>query len=147
MLGYQYLYDYLSATKKNLPMRCWIICLFIAFSISGCATIDTVQPGTGGSTFEVRGKSYDEIWKAVVRTASRSLTIVESNKETGTLKAEKGVGMATWGEVVGIFVHPTNSGAPVYTVEVQSLKRSRVQITGQDWTSTMISGVKAELDQ
>lgn len=128
-------------------MRRLIICLFMALSISGCATIDTLQPGTGGSTFEVRGKSYDEIWKAVVSTASRSLTIVESNKETGTLRAEKGVGMATWGEVVGIFVRPTRNGAPVYTVEVQSLKRSTVQITGQDWTSTMISGIKAELDQ
>jgi hypothetical protein len=63
------------------------------------------------------------------------------------LRAEKGVGMATWGEVVGIFVRTTSNGAPVYTIEVQSLKRSRIQITGQDWTTTMISGIKAELDQ
>lgn len=128
-------------------MNRWIICIFVALSISGCATTDTLQAGTGGSTFEIRGKSYDEIWKAAVRTASRSLTIVESNKETGTLKAEKGAGMATWGEVVGIFVRPTTNGAPAYTVEVQSMKRSRGQITGQDWTPTMISGIKAELDQ
>lgn len=121
--------------------------IFALMSISGCATIDTLQPGTGGSSFEIRGKTYDEVWKAVVRTASRSLTVVESNKETGTLRAEKGVGMATWGEVVGVFVRPTSNGAPVYTIEVQSLKRSRVQLTGQDWTSTMIVGVKAELDQ
>lgn len=123
----------------------WITCLVVALSISGCATVDTLQPGTGGSTFEVRDKNYDEIWKAVVTTASRSLTIVESSKETGTLRAEKGAGMATWGEVVGIFIRPTSNGAPVYTVEVQSLKRSRLQITGQDWTTTMISGIKAEL--
>lgn len=121
--------------------------ILVLASTSGCATIDTLQPGTGGSSFEIHGKSYDEIWKAVVRTASRSLTVVESNKETGTLRAEKGVGMATWGEVVGVFVRPTSNGAPVYTIEVQSLKRSRVQLTGQDWTSTMIAGVKAELDQ
>ena len=121
--------------------------IFVLASISGCATIDTLQPGTGGSSFEVRGKTFDEIWKAVVRTASRSLTVVESNKEAGTLRAEKGVGMATWGEVVGVFVRPTSNGAPVYTIEVQSLKRSRMQLTGQDWTSTMISGIKAELDQ
>jgi hypothetical protein len=70
--------------------------IFALMSISGCATIDTLQPGTGGSSFEIRGKTYDEVWKAVVRTASRSLTVVESNKETGTLRAEKGVGMATW---------------------------------------------------
>lgn len=121
--------------------------IFVLASLSGCATIDTLQPGTGGSSFEVRGKTYDEIWKAVVRTASRSLTVVESNKETGMLRAEKGAGMATWGEVVGVFVRPTSNGASVYTIEVQSLKRSRVQLTGQDWTSTMIAGIKAELDQ
>ena len=89
--------------------------------------------------------TYDQIWKAVVTTASRNLTIVESNKETGTLRAEKGAGLTTWGEVVGVFVRPSRNGAPVYTVEVQSLKRSKLQITGQDWTSTMISGIKAEL--
>jgi hypothetical protein len=33
----------------------------------------------------------------------------------------------------------------MYTVEVQSIKRSTVQLTGQDWTQTMISGIKAEL--
>ena len=129
-------------------MKRWTIFLLSAvFLITGCATIGTLKPGAGGSTFEVRGKSYDEVWKAVVRTASRSLTIVESNKESGVLKAEKGAGMATWGEVVGIFVRPTSNGAAVYTVEVQSLKRDRLQITGQDWTNTMISGIKAELDQ
>jgi len=121
--------------------------IFVLASLSGCATIDTLQPGAGGSSFEVRGKTYDETWKAVVRTASRSLTVVESNKKTGTLRAEKGAGIATWGEVVGVFVRPTSNGAPVYTIEVQSLKRSRFQLTGQDWTSTMISGIKAELDQ
>ena len=128
-------------------MKHLLICLIIILSFSGCATTDSLQPGTGGSTFEVRRKSYDEIWKVVVRTASRSLAITESDKEAGSLKAEKGVGVASWGEVVGIFIRPTKNGAPEYFVEVQSLKRSTVQITGQDWTSTMISGIKAELDQ
>ena len=121
--------------------------IFVLGSISGCATTDTLQAGTGGSSFEVRGKTYDEIWKAVVITAGRSLTVVESNKQSGTLKAEKGGGLFTWGEVVGIFVRPTSNGAPVYIIEVQSLKRARGQLTGQDWTETMISGVKAELGQ
>jgi hypothetical protein len=127
-------------------MRHWIICLLF-FVTTGCATTGSLQPGTGGSIFEVRGKSYDEIWQAVVRTASRSLTIVESNKEAGNLTAESGAGMATWGEVVGIFVRPIKNGAQVYSVEVQSLKRSMVQISGQDWTVTMIAGIKAELEQ
>ena len=115
------------------------------FALAGCATTDSLQPGTGGTSFEVRGKSYEEVWKAVVTVAGRSLTIVESNKEAGILKAEKGVGLTTWGEVVGIYIRPARSGAAVYTVEVQSLKRSKAQLTGQDWTTTMVSGIKAEL--
>ncbi len=122
-------------------------CIFVLMAISGCATIDTPQPGAGGTSFQVRGKTYDEIWRAIVRTTSRSLTVVENNKQAGILKAEKGAGITSWGEVVGVFVRPTSNGAPVYTIEVQSLKRSRAQLTGQDWTSTIISGVKAELHQ
>ena len=126
-------------------MRYLIILTACLLFFTSCATIDTLEPGKGGTTFEVRGKSYDEIWRAAVITASRSLTIVESSKEAGTLKAEKGAGMATWGEVVGIFIRPTTEAAKLYSVEVLSLKRSQAQITCQDWTQTMFSGIKAEL--
>lgn len=120
---------------------------FFMISISGCSTIDSLQPGKGGTTFEIRGKTYDQVWKAVTRTAGQRLTVVESNKQTGTLKAEQGTGMASWGEVVGIFVQPTSNGSPVYIIEVQSLKRSTLQLTGQDWTLTMVNGIKNELGQ
>ena len=125
----------------------WSRLLLALALLQGCATIDSPQPGAGGSTFEIRGKTYDEVWRAANAVASRSLTIVESSKGTGTLRAEKGVGLTTWGEVVGIFIRPSVNGAPVYTVEVQSLKRSRFQITGQDWTLTVVAGMKAELGQ
>lgn len=114
--------------------------------LSACSTVDSLGKGRGGSTFEVKAKSYDEVWKAAVRTASRSLTIVESNKEDGVLKAEKGAGLSTWGEVVGIFITPTKNGSTTYTVEIQSLKRASGQITGQDWTMTVKSGILAELE-
>lgn len=121
------------------------ITFFSLLLLTACATINSVQPGKG-STFEIRGKSYSQVWKAAVVVASRSLTIVESDKETGVIKAEKAAGMATWGEVVGIYITPANKPAKVYTVEVVSLKRSQVQITGQDWTRTVITGMKAELE-
>lgn len=127
---------------KKFMIMALSFCLF-----SGCATIDSLQPGGGGSTFEIRGKTYDDVWKAAVITTSRSLTIVESDKASGTIRAEKGVGMATWGEVVGIFIRPTTNYAETYIIEVQSLKRARGQFTGQDWTPTMIAGIKTELDQ
>lgn len=127
-------------------MKKLLIGLIIGFSLLGCTTTDSLQKGQGGASFEVHGKTYDEIWKAVVRTSTRSLTIVESNKEAGILKAEKGAGLATWGEVVGVYVTPAKNGAKFYTVEIQSSKRATYQITGQDWTMTIKSGILAELD-
>lgn len=112
---------------------------------AGCATVGTLQPGSGGSTFEVTGKRYDEVWKASVRGMSTNLTIVESDRASGTIKSEARAGMTTWGEVVGLFIRPTTADAGRYTLEVQSLKRSRLQITGQDHEPAVIAVIKAEL--
>ena len=69
---------------------------------AGCATIESLQPGTGtGTTIEIEGRSYEAIWRAAVRTAGRSLTIVESDKPRGTIKAGKGAGAATRMRVAG----------------------------------------------
>lgn len=127
-------------------MKNLVAALLLCLS-AGCATIGSLQPGSGGSTFDVVGKNYDEIWRASVRGMSSNLTIVESDKATGTIKSEARVGMATWGEVVGLFIRPVNANADRYTVEVQSLKRSRLQITGQDHEPAVIAIIKAELGQ
>lgn len=102
-----------------------------------------VQPDEG-TKFNVTNKTYDEVWKAAITVVTRSLTIVESDKQTGIIKAEKGVGMATWGEVVGVFVTATPDGKG-FNVEVLSKKRSQLQISGQDWEKTIVEGMKAEL--
>jgi len=122
-----------------------LMVLLIGGLITGCATVGSLQPGSGGSTFEVHGKTYDEIWKASVRAMSNNLTIVESDRVSGTIKSEARAGMATWGEVVGLFIRPTSPDADKYTVEVQSLKRMRTQITGQNWEPSVIANIKAEL--
>jgi hypothetical protein len=114
--------------------------------MSGCATVDSVQPGTG-TKVEVRGKTYDEVWRASVRAMSNNLTIVDSNKPSGTIRSEARAGIATWGEVVGLFIRPATAGAPTYTVEVSSMKRLVGQFTGQDWSPGVIANVRAELDQ
>lgn len=124
-----------------------IVYVLAVVLVTGCATMDDLHPDAGGTVFHVRGKTYDEIWRAVTLTASRQLTIIENNKNTGILKAEKGVGLTTWGEVVGVFVRPAGNGAADYAIQVQSLKRSRMQITGQNWTETIVSGIKGELGQ
>ena len=118
----------------------------LAALLTGCHTIDSVQPGKGVS-FQVKGKTYDEVWKASVAVMSRQLTLVEDSKQRGFIRAEAPAGMMTWGEVVGVFITPTTPSAYSYNVEVVSLKRSAVQITGQDWTRTVITGIKADLGQ
>lgn len=119
----------------------------MAFVNFGCATIGSLGPGTEkGYKFTIEDKTYDEIWKAAIKAVTRSLTIVESNKELGIIKAEKGASLFTWGEVAGVFITPPNLKSSRYQVEVVSEKRSKGQITGQDWTLNIVEGIKAELD-
>lgn len=116
--------------------------------LNACATTETLQPGKSDSAkITIKDKTYDQVWKASVRAMSSQLTIVQKSKENGIIKAEKGVGMATWGEVVGVFISPADKLAEKYTIEVQSYKRSRLQITGQDWTQSIITAIETELDQ
>ena len=123
-----------------------IIVLLLLCLMTACATVGSLQPGSGGSIFEVSGRSYNEIWKASVKAMSNNLTIVESDKTSGNIKSEARPGVTTWGEVVGLFIRPTTVGAETYVVEVMSLKRSQLQITGQNWAPSVIANVKAELN-
>ncbi len=50
------------------------------------------------------------------------------------------------GRSVGVFITPADPQATKFTIEVVSLKRSQMQITGQDWKQTIIVGIKAELN-
>lgn len=70
----------------------------VALLLLGCAGIDTPQPDAGGMKFTVTGKTYDEIWKAANLVVSRQLTIVEANRDLGVIRAEKAVGLTTWGK-------------------------------------------------
>ena len=127
-------------------MRALALLAVFAGSIffSGCNTIDSVQPGKG-QKFSVVARSYDQVWKAAVTVVSRQLTIVEESKAAGSIKAESKAGFTTYGEVVGVFIRPAGVNATSYEIEVVSLKRDAIQITGQNWTNTMVAGIKAEL--
>jgi hypothetical protein len=128
--------------SDNLKALLSILC--VVSLCASCSTIDDLQRG-GGTKFLVQNQSYDKVWQASILVVSRQLTIVETDKSTGTIKAEKGAGMTTWGEVVGVFISPDETARNTFVVEVESLKRDSGQITGQDWTLTIVEGIKAEL--
>ena len=119
--------------------------LLAVLLMPGCAGIDNIRPGTGESSkFTVYRRSYDEIWNAAVSVAGQRLTLVETDKRTGTIKAE--ALDSTFGETLGIFINPPRDGEKRYVVEVLSLLKNRPQIPGKDAEPEIIGKLKTKLD-
>lgn len=137
----------LLAPAMGGTMMRMIFLAMTALALDGCATLDSVQPGAGGTTFQVTGRTYDQVWDAAIESVGAQLTIVQTNRATGMIKAEKQASLTSWGEVVGVFIHPAGREAASYSVEVESFKRSRAQITGENWTQTVVDEMKARLAQ
>lgn len=121
------------------------LCMFLFIGIlTACATVESLRPGTG-SVLTIQGKSFEQIWKAAVKATNKNLTIVYNNKQRGEIRAEAAAKLASWGEVVGVFVSPTTPNAPKYTVEVVSQKRSKIQLTGQNWERSILASIQVDL--
>lgn len=119
-----------------------VLCILATAALAAsCATMASVKPGAG-TVFTVDNKSYDEVWRVSLSVVERSLDPVEVDKDAGLIKAKEGVGLMTWGSVVGVFVTPKDN--PIQ-VEVVSFKRARMQITGEDWGPRLVSEIQAEL--
>jgi hypothetical protein len=131
-------------TKKRV-LKGVIVTLIAVLQLTGCTGIDSVRPDTGeGSKFTVYRRSYDEIWNAAVSVAGQRLTLVETDKHTGMVKAE--ALDSTFGETLGIFINPPRDGEKKYVVEVLSLLKNRPQIPGQDAEPQVIDDIKTKLD-
>ena len=122
-----------------------IVFLIAVLQLTGCTGIDSVRPDSGeGSKFAVYRRSYDEIWNAAVSVAGKRLTLVETDKHSGIIKAE--ALDSTFGETLGIFINPPREGEKRYVVEVLSLLKNRPQIPGQDAEPQVIDDIKTKLD-
>jgi hypothetical protein len=122
-----------------------IVFLIAVLQLTGCTSIDSIRPDTGeGSKFTVYRRSYDDIWNAALSVAGQRLTLVETDKRTGTVKAE--ALDSTFGETLGIFINPPRDGEKKYVVEVLSLLKNRPQVPGQDGEPQVIDDIKKKLD-
>ncbi len=121
----------------------WAVFMFIACSAN------TVSAGAGSSDikFAVHDRTYDEIWSAIERVAGQTLTIVDRNKLSGSLKATKGVLMGPWGDVVKFSIRPAHSGAAEYSVELASISQPGSRLPTKDWAKTMVGKIKSQLGQ
>ncbi len=103
--------------------------VIIILLLSGCATTDSLHPGAG-TKITVEGKSYDKVWDTSVAAVSMQLTVVESNKDTGVIKAEgKLDGLIFSRVLVGVFINPP-ANSDEYSVEVVSLHGEHERIAG-----------------
>lgn len=118
----------------------------LCFGVSACSTIDGIQPSDTGITVNVSNKSFAEVWKSSVSAMSTNLAIVEMDKGAGVIKSEAPAGMATWGEVIGLFITPVSSSTNEYAIRIVSKKRSTFQITGQNWAPSIAARIQTDLD-
>ena len=98
-----------------------------------------------GASFGVKGKvSYDQVWKAAQSAMSQGMTIIESHKPSGVIKAR--VGSAPTGKVVGFFISPTTPHADRYLVDTVSVKPIGLNSTkGKGWDPEVIDNFNAAL--
>ncbi len=112
--------------------------------VSACVSTDSLQPNRGGTSFIVRGKTYEQIWNAATKAMSTDMQIVESHKPSGAIKSR--VGSAPNGKVVGFFIQPTTPSAD-YTITVVSKKWAlREDLSARDWEPSVIEDFKDALN-
>lgn len=123
-----------------------MLVIFIAtLQMVGCTDIQSVKPDTGeGTKITIYRRSYDDIWNAAIDVTGSRLTIIESDKRKGIIKAE--AKESTFGEVVGIFIKPNVEGKKKYVVEVLTFLKYRPQVPGQDSEPVIINELKSKLE-
>ena len=101
----------------------------VLFLLSGCATTGTPPV----LEIPVEARSYDDIWDASIAVSrNEGLTVVESNKNTGVIKAEHRYGTGSEKQIIGIFIQPP-ANSTFYTIEVKTLKGSRSLPITHNW--------------
>ena len=127
-----------------------ILSLMLLALLSGCAvmtvTEDELQRGSADAvTFTTTGRpTYDKVWSSATTAMSTGMTIVESHKPSGTIKAR--VGAAPTGKVVAFFITPTLPNAPEYTIELVSKKPMGFgQPERRNWEPSVVEDFKAAL--
>jgi hypothetical protein len=120
--------------------------LFIALLILSvsCSPMGSIRPGEG-TTFQITGRDYDEIWEAVIAVIDDHLFMVAQDKAMGTIKAEGREGVITGGDVVSLYIIPPRPGKARYTIEVVSLTQAATPITEPHWESKIVTEIKFKL--
>jgi hypothetical protein len=114
--------------------------------VGGCATVPRLEPGTGAQ-LSVEGRSYDQVWFAALDVVARHLRIsVGTNKQLGTIRAERSGGWLPGSEAVGVFVRPPNAPSDRYVVEVVSRRSGIFPFAIRNWEPVILEDLKKSLN-
>ena len=131
--------------------------LFLSLSIFLVSCTSTADLGAGktGKSIMVKGNKYDDIWNASIKSLQsekgdqsleikKNIGITEQDKSRGYIKAESGLSLFSYGEVIGVFIEPAND-APSHIIEVESRSRLKTNVTANNWEDEILKSIKSQL--
>ena len=121
------------------------LALTLVLVTAACASSSSLRSSDGRS-FHVQNRSYSQVWNAAVLTVASVGAIESENRRNGEVRGHRGASGFSWGDAVAVFIDPPSETAGDFTVTVVSEHILQVQISGQDFESTMIATMKAHLD-
>lgn len=131
--------------------------ILISTALVSCNSMSDLARNSGGQSINVSGYSYNQVWDASIATlknekGSRSLdidkdiSIYSSDKSKGEIIANTGFGLASYGEVIGVFITPPKN-ASSHKIEVQSKAKMATNVFANDWEGDILSGINKRLKQ
>lgn len=107
--------------------------LVAGFTLSGCASVETVKEGKGNGMRRAFSGSCEVHWKKSVNTVRNlGLEILDLNKPKFEIIAKTSASAFSWGERVGIWLYPGRDEKSC-EVEVYSRRVGALNATGENW--------------
>jgi len=121
-----------------------IIILLFGLSTPSCTTLKDAADDKGNGVIQIYDTSYDKVWQELKNVMNlEGLEIVSELKEEGTILAQRGMKVFSYGENVAIFVERINSDRT--SVEVVNKKAISTNITAKNWSKIIHKRMKEQL--
>ena len=122
-----------------------LLVLSLLLPFAGCASMDSVKPGSG-RTWEARGRSYEEIWRAAIQVMNEHADIVRQDQAQGIIIADRPYHFMGDNGWFGIFITPTSQASEKYRVEAVYRTRLYGQIPMQSWEQKLLRDIADTLE-
>lgn len=123
-----------------------LLALFLAVSVSGCATIADAKSAKGTGSSQYFDSDYDSVWSAaLIAVDSSKLDLISENKLTGEILAQKAMSAFSYGENVAVYVEQ-HEGVNRVRVEVISVRSLKTNITAKNWEDDLLESITKQLN-